>query len=79
MVLAMAQYGARGNTKNQMKSALHLSENEGVSRAGYQNLIGSLMVGSLNALIHFLSNTIRFLYPCFQFTECSECYIENSQ
>lgn len=46
IVLAMTQYGARGNTQEQMKSALHLPTDERVSRTGYQNLIDSLSVRS---------------------------------
>ncbi|XP_008551578.1 ovalbumin-related protein X [Microplitis demolitor] len=42
IVLSMAAYGARGNTEKQMKSGLHLPENDAVGKEGYQSLIDTL-------------------------------------
>ncbi|KAH0545952.1 antichymotrypsin-2-like [Cotesia glomerata] len=39
MVLAMAAYGARGNTAKQMRAGLHLPEDNSASRNGYRTLI----------------------------------------
>ncbi|XP_053995299.1 antitrypsin-like isoform X2 [Hylaeus anthracinus] len=42
IVLAMASYGARGETENQFKRVLHLPSPESLGTAGYQALIDSL-------------------------------------
>ncbi|XP_057318331.1 uncharacterized protein LOC130663228 [Microplitis mediator] len=42
IALSMAAYGARGNTEKQMKSGLHLPENDAVGKGGYQSLIDTL-------------------------------------
>ncbi|XP_076474265.1 antichymotrypsin-2-like isoform X3 [Bombus vancouverensis nearcticus] len=42
VVLAMAAYGARGNTKAQFRNVLHLPTSESLATSGYQSLIDNL-------------------------------------
>ncbi|XP_033175586.1 antichymotrypsin-2 isoform X2 [Bombus impatiens] len=42
VVLAMAAYGARGNTKAQFRNVLHLPTSDSLAKSGYQSLIDNL-------------------------------------
>ncbi|XP_057318332.1 uncharacterized protein LOC130663229 [Microplitis mediator] len=42
IVLSMASYGAGGNTQQQMRSTLHIPENDEVGKRGFQSLIDNL-------------------------------------
>ncbi|XP_053596774.1 leukocyte elastase inhibitor-like [Microplitis demolitor] len=42
IVLSMTSYGAGGNTKEQMRSALHIPANDEVGKKGFQSLIDNL-------------------------------------
>lgn len=47
MVLAMAAYGARGNTAKQMRAGLHLSEDDSAGRNSYRKLMNTFAVSNL--------------------------------
>ena len=52
IVLAMAAFGARGNTEAQFRNVLHLPTSQSLATSGYQSLIDNLNVGiSLNLLL----------------------------
>lgn len=44
VVLAMAAYGARGETEKQFKEVLHLPSPDSLGTAGYQTLIDNINV-----------------------------------
>lgn len=46
VVLAMAAYGANSTTAEQMRSVLHIPENDELAQIGYQSLIETLNVRS---------------------------------
>lgn len=54
VVLAMAAYGARGETEKQFKNVLHLPSPDSLGTTGYQSLIDTLNVGiSISSYIKF--------------------------